>query len=196
MVDETPPPTPSTSGFFSKPPQRPGASPAPARPARPTPPPDPVAFEAAGATGATEALGSSEPHPWTRYFARLIDIVIGGFALGVVLGLAGPALLEAMPSIVLGIFALFLWCFIEAVLLSTWGTTPGKALLGVTLRTAQGGKLDFGTALSRAFKVWVFGLGLGIPIVSLITVVKAYNRLKKLGETSWDAEGRFQVIHR
>ena len=113
--------------------------------------------------------------------------------VGVVLGVVAPGLLE-VNNLLLGMLVVFVWIAIETVLLSTWGTTPGKWLLGITLRTRQGGKLDAGAALRRSFNVWLKGLGLGIPIVCLITLAASHKRLTKQGETSWDA-GRHQVRH-
>jgi len=42
----------------------------------------------------------------------------------------------------------------------------------------------------------VYGLGLGIPIITLFTHIQAYNRLTRRGVTWWDEEGGFQVTHR
>lgn len=197
MADETtptPPPSTPPAGFFSRPPQRPAASPfvrptAPARPpSGPAPTGEPPAAEDA-------ALGSSEPHPWTRYFARLTDIVVGGLGLGIVLGIVAPGVAQKTNDALLGLFILFAWVFVETALLATWGTTPGKWIFGIRLRTAGGGRLDPGAALGRSFAVWLRGLGLGIPIVCLFTLVRAYNRLKETGATSWDADGGFEVRH-
>jgi hypothetical protein len=61
----------------------------------------------------------------------------------------------------------------------------------------NGSNLNFDQALSRAFGVWWKGLGTGlIPLVTLITLLVAHNRLSKKGVTDWDREGRFMVSHR
>lgn len=39
------------------------------------------------------------------------------------------------------------------------------------------------------------GLGVGIRLISLFTMIKAYNRLKAGDETLWDANGGFVVRH-
>lgn len=44
-----------------------------------------------------------------------------------------------------------LWAFVEAILLSSWGTTPGKLLFGVVVRDESGNKLSFLQSLQRAF---------------------------------------------
>ena len=198
MADETTPPPPTTSpgGFFSKPPQRPGTVP----PMRSVAPPPLAPTPEPRTTADAEPPGDTEPHPWMRYFARTIDIVLfsmgAGLVSGIMLPLLGRFVNVALLLILVISMWVFGWIFIESALLATWGTTPGKWLFGLTLRTARGTKLDFPTALRRTLKVWVRGLALGLPIVSLIALVIAYNRLKEKGETSWDAEGGFQVTRR
>ncbi len=50
-------------------------------------------------------------------------------------------------------------------------------------------------AFQRSARVWFFGLGAGLPIVSLVTLVTAYNKLTKEGITSWDRVGNFSITH-
>jgi len=80
-------------------------------------------------------------------------------------------------------------------LLSTWGSTPGKSLLKITLRSSTGDKLSFSSALNRSFSVWWRGLGTGFPIASLFTLIVAYKNLSGNGVTTWDREGNFSVSH-
>jgi uncharacterized RDD family membrane protein YckC len=92
---------------------------------------------------------------------------------------------------------LFLWNFVEAFLLSTWGTTLGKWLLGTSVRDIRGNKLTYNAALSRSFQVWIKGLGLGIPIISFLTIINSYYKLTgKFGKTSWDFQVRYSVQHK
>lgn len=85
--------------------------------------------------------------------------------------------------------------FVEALLLSTWGTTPGKALLQVRLRQKDGAKLGYGAAWQRSLWVLVRGMGVGIPIIAIFTMLNARRTLVEQGETSWDRTGDFQVTH-
>src|SRR5262245_17497285 len=127
MADATPP-----TGFFSKPPQpRPPVTPPPAPgtpPPAPGPPPltPPPPWADVSPAGPT-AGETTEPHPWTRYFARSLDILVGGFVLGFILGLVAPSVLR-LPNAALGFLILVVWIFVETGLLATWGTTPGKWL--------------------------------------------------------------------
>jgi hypothetical protein len=58
-----------------------------------------------------------------------------------------------------------------------------------------GATLTYSAALARSLKVWWRGLAAGVPLVSLFTLITAYQRLKRNQRTSWDAEGGFMVQH-
>jgi len=132
--------------------------------------------------------------PWVRYWGRIIDLLLFGVMFGLILGYIYPPMLT-MSDRILGMLILFFYVFVDALLLSSWGTTPGKALLKVKVRTGNGKKLRYGDALQRSFSVWFRGLGLGIPVVSLFTLIFSYSRLKKSGITVWDEKGGYVVSH-
>jgi len=128
--------------------------------------------------------------PWTRLVARTIDLAILLVALAAVLAAVNPAL----PDIV-GPSLISLSIPIEAALLASWGTTPGKALLGIAVRDAGGGKLRFGQALRRTAAVWTFGLGT-TQLIGFVTGGLAFRRLRRQGATYWDALDDLRVEHR
>jgi uncharacterized RDD family membrane protein YckC len=136
-----------------------------------------------------------QARPWVRYWARLIDNMLFVFLFGLVLSFVCPSVLE-MNDILFGIMSTFVYVFVEPCMLSSWGTTPGKALLNFQLRKQDGAKPGYADALSRAFNVWIRGLGLAIPIISLVTHLRAYDILKKQGVTSWDKDGGFRITHK
>jgi uncharacterized RDD family membrane protein YckC len=140
-------------------------------------------------------LVATAPRPWTRYWARIFDVFLFSVVVGVTVGLLAPDLLDPAFEQLLTLVALFMWTFVEAVLLVTVGTTPGKWLLKTQLARADGQALSFSDALGRSLKVWVRGMALGVPFVSLVTLISAHNRLKREGITSWDREGQFIVRH-
>lgn len=124
-----------------------------------------------------------------------MDTALFGLMAGIMLAFIYPPALE-INNALFGIMLVFAYAFIEPVMLSTWGTTPGKALLNIRLRKADGSKPSYGAALSRAFSVWAGGLGLGIPLIAFFTQLNAYNKLNKDGITSWDKDGGFCISHR
>jgi len=138
--------------------------------------------------------------PWVRYWARMFDVVLfslpAGFLIGLVIGLVFPnAFNEPGSEHIGGIVILFSWAFVEAGLLSTFGTTPGKALFKVRLTCTSSSGFTYSSALNRSIKVWWRGLGTGFPIVSLVTLIVAYNKLTRNLRTSWDADGGYIVQH-
>jgi uncharacterized RDD family membrane protein YckC len=98
-----------------------------------------------------------------------------------------------LPFLLLGLFT---WVFFEALLLSTWGTTPGKALLKTTVQKSNSSKITLTDAFKRSFRVWLRGLGTGFPLVSIFTLVLSYRTLNEFGQTTWDRDGGFVVTHK
>jgi len=137
----------------------------------------------------------SQKRPWVRWFARTIDVFGSQFLFGLVLALTYPASLD-LPDWVLVLAFLFAWVFVEAMFLASFGTTPGKWLLKTKVSGQDGEPPDFPKALRRSFGVWWRGLGLGLPVISLITQVAAYSKLKKEGITPWDRACGLVVSHK
>jgi uncharacterized RDD family membrane protein YckC len=150
------------------------------------------------AAGAAETAGVSQIRPWVRYWARLIDIMFWALPGGFVLGLVAPQFaLNPDPGndYLIGMVVLLMWAFVEPLCLVVFGTTPGKSLLRIRLVYVGAGKLTYGVALSRSLKVWWRGMAAGVPLISLFTLITAYQRLKRNHRTSWDAEGGFIIQH-
>lgn len=136
--------------------------------------------------------------PWVRYWARTTDIIVFSFPMGMVLGVVWPDLMAGdnpASEWVLGFVLLLCWAFVEPLCLSVFHTTPGKALFRIRLLHRGGSEIAYGDALARSLKVWLRGMAMGLPLVSLVTLIVAHGRLKRHGRTSWDAEGMFQVVH-
>ena len=136
-------------------------------------------------------------HPWRRYFAKTIDLWVLGLSpifiiavmVAVVFPQASAGLERLFGNSLVAIFLLFgSWLFGEALLLSLFGSTPGRLLLGLKVRDARSGaRLPFGTAFTRGVLVLVQGMAVGVPIIGLITHLFAYNRLTSTDTTLWDA---------
>jgi hypothetical protein len=133
--------------------------------------------------------------PWVRYWARTFDFLFFSILVGAVAGVLSPGMVKGMPETILGFVILFAYCFVEPLMLATFGTTPFKALLRVRMRNGDGSKLSYLQALRRTFSVLLFGQGLGIPLVALIMCITSYSRLTNKGITRWDASGSFVVSH-
>ena len=133
-------------------------------------------------------------NPWTRFLGRYVD-----YALFFLLLLATRKLFHGqlpfgkyehfIP------FEFFIWIPVEVILLSTWGTTPGKFFLRTKLKAGRKHKLNFTLALRRSFAVWVRGIGLGIIGLNFFCMLVAFNKLKVFQTTTWDQDDHIKVTH-
>jgi len=133
------------------------------------------------------------PRPWVRFWARMIDYSLLAFVILLVSSALGFPFISMQPLFWMVI--LFIWIFIEALFIASWGTTPGKWLLCVSVRDEFQHKLKFSDALSRSFSVWWLGMGVGLPIVSFITMIVAAVKLSNTGMTSWDRRSSYRIMH-
>ena len=107
---------------------------------------------------------------------------------GVILAVIAPQFLEKQNEYALGMMLVFAWVFVEALLLSSFQTTPGKWLFKTKIALTSGSPINFSQALARSFKVWWRGFGTGFPIATMITMIIAHGRLTRNGITSWDKD--------
>lgn len=91
-----------------------------------------------------------EVNSWFRALARFCDYCLFFLTLCATT-LFLPFFYSPLFYYFLALATLFLWAPLEALLISKWGTTPGKALLGLSVRDAFGVKLSFLSALRWAF---------------------------------------------
>jgi uncharacterized RDD family membrane protein YckC len=90
-------------------------------------------------------------------------------------------------------FGLIGWHFIEAVLIHLFGTTPGKAIFGVKVKTENGEVVPLKTALGRSFYVYVMGVGFyQFPLI-LIGMIFSYFRIQSTGNCLWDQHLKIRV---
>ena len=134
--------------------------------------------------------------PWRRYFARTLDLAIcrtlwSAVQLLVLGWLPGTGGGRAAASVVGWGMAIFLSFFFEPLLLSTWGTTPGKALFRLKIRRPDGGKLTFRQAAERLLWVYRKGTCWNIPLVELWFLYKSYRRCEQGDAQPWEEEGGF-----
>ncbi|ABX41566.1 tetratricopeptide repeat protein [Lachnoclostridium phytofermentans] len=136
-----------------------------------------------------------EVRPWKRFWARGLDNIL--FILFVFFLLKELLQVDLMEfeSFLVYLSAIFIWTLIEAVLLCTWGTTPGKWLFNVTIRNEDGKKLGFVSSLKRSIWVWIYGMGFGIPVITPFGLFNQYRKLTKMKSTTWDRRLRLIVRH-
>ncbi len=135
------------------------------------------------------------PHPWRRYFARSLDVLIYSLIWIVIcsqLFRVNP-LGQGFVRVLNFLIPYALMLIVEPVLLSTLGTTPGKWVFGLVLKTASGKKLTFSAAFDRILMVYRYGLGyLVIPIYSIYRLYVSYVACKK-NELPWDEANAYTL---
>lgn len=141
---------------------------------------------------ATENI--SQVNPWIRCIARFFD-----YSLFFLLLLSSRKLFHGQLPFGkyehLIPFEFFVWIPIEALFLSTLGTTPGKFFLKTKLKHGKRHRLEFNVAVRRSFSVWIRGLGLGIPVLNFFCLLNAFNKLKLFHTTTWDRDDHITVTH-
>jgi uncharacterized RDD family membrane protein YckC len=137
---------------------------------------------------------SSKINPWIRFLARWVDYSLLNFFLYFLFFFLFPNTNWKRVELFIPIEFL-LWVPVEAFFLSRWGMTPGKWLLKTKIRMENGKYPSYEKALHRSFSVWVRGIAMGIPILNFIAMLFAYSKLKTKGKTSWDTEGKLQILH-
>jgi uncharacterized RDD family membrane protein YckC len=152
---------------------------------------------------------TSEPRPWQRLAARIFDYAIWGLVLALLLSeLRGLGIVPTDLAFWIGhpllapmlITASFVP--IEALLIASIGTTPGKWLFGVFLQFSisdayarRDTKAQLDRALRRSFRVWWEGIGCGFPLLAPVLIAVAYEKLAQNQETDWDFAQDVLVTH-
>lgn len=145
-------------------------------------------------------------HPWRRCFARSFDTLALGlllwFSIGIVVGTVSPPLYSALvapvssKALLSGILTSLFLMPMLAIWIGLCGTTPGKWLFGIRVLRADGYALGFADALRREGRVFVLGMGLCVPLISMMTQLFALVKLINAGKTSWDLKAGWVVTHR
>ena len=114
--------------------------------------------------------------PWRRYFARNLDLGIYTTLVTVILQLTAHMNFVRTGTLLPSLLGLFIMAGAEIFMLHRWGTTPGKALLGLKILREDGTPLSLEEAAQRTLLVMVFfggGLLLGqipVPLFALVSL--------------------------
>lgn len=133
------------------------------------------------------------PRPFLRLWARLFDLYLYlGFVFGV-MRLIGLDLVDTVSSS-LNVFLLILpWVVLEGIAIHLTGTTPGKWLLGIRVQRIGGGALELGRSVHRAVRVYIYGLGMNLPILREACQCVALWYVLKHKAAWWDRVGQTEV---
>jgi hypothetical protein len=138
---------------------------------------------------------NTKPIPWRRFWARNFDYLLHAVVIVILWALIAPNSLMAINNSLLGFLLMLLWLILECIYMAYFGTTLGKKIMGITVRTSDGTRVSGFIAVKRSRIVWVRGMGLGVGIIQLIANLVGYSKLRKDGITSWDRELALVVSH-
>lgn len=122
------------------------------------------------------------PAPSLRFYARVFDLII-------YLLIYFAFLRTTFDHFDVKFFNPLAWLpfvILETVCLMIWGTTPGKALLGMHVVMMDGGKPGFKRLLIRSFYVIFFGMGLVTTVFTPVLLGLSWWWTKKNVLTPWD----------
>lgn len=149
---------------------------------------------AAPATSAAQMSSAPRLRPWPRFWARMLDnmllwpfLEVGSRAAMISFAPYADALQMLGYSVLFGLAAMFASAVLLATSMTLFGTTPGKAVVGVLVPVPAGGSA-FSFYLAREFKVLFFAYALGIPLAFIVTFIIQYLRLSSGRPTMYDED--------
>ena len=77
---------------------------------------------------------------------------------------------------------------LNSILIANTGTTFGKAIFGIKIKSGDLTNISISQAMHREFLVLFFGLGLNVVVLNLIANAIGYRQLLRTGAASWDTE--------
>ena len=92
----------------------------------------------------------------------------------------------ALASIVFSLAVILVMYLFEPILLHIFGTTPGKAMLGLRLEGHEGELPGVESARAWTGGVILSGMGLNMPVISLIRMFLSWRRASKDEFLSWE----------
>lgn len=135
--------------------------------------------------------------PWRRFFARHFDLFLYSafwMMLGFLLLSEGPSTESGAAWMgAANIIAIIMMVLVEPLLLSTWGSTPGKWLLGLSVRNNTGQKLSYSDGVYRTVQALWGGAGFFIPIFELVQGYKRYYDCVEGKTLPWEWDSELQL---
>ena len=136
--------------------------------------------------------------PWRRLLAFNLDYELCLLLLYAVLSLGFHVNItkgSGLLSLLYAYLALMLQMLIEPWLLHRFGTTPGKALMGIYIETESGERPTCAQARARTWKRFWYGLGASIPILGLVRMwQKGYRPCRDCESCAWDSENELVCL--
>ena len=129
-----------------------------------------------------------EHFPWQRFFARLLDAQIYRSLWVLILPALGFNMLKSSRGGVLFLELLTLGTMflLEPLLLSRFGTTPGKWLFGLRVTSPDGRRLTYAEGRERTAYLFWYGIRLNLPVFRLYRLYVSYTDEQQEKELPWE----------
>ena len=102
---------------------------------------------------------------------------------------------SGLLSLLYAYLALMLQVLIEPWLLHRFGTTLGKAIMGIYIETESGERPTCAQARARTWKRFWYGFGASIPILGLVRMwQKGYRPCRDCESCAWDSENELVCL--
>ncbi len=147
-------------------------------------------------TDATQTTEMNIVKPWTRFWARNFDMLLHGIIIGAIWTFIHEDSFDSIPNDIYTVMYAIVWMMIEWGYMTKIGTTPGKFIMGIHVKTKNGERLSQDLAFKRARLVWLRGMAIGVGIIQLIANYIAYKNLKNDRATTWDRDLELHVTHK
>lgn len=138
---------------------------------------------------------SPVPYPGRRLLARLLDWTIYYLIWNYIsLVLLRGKIIRGLLLLYLDSMAvMLLMLLLEPLFLSILGTTAGKAVMGLKIRTDEGEKLALKDSFRRTFQVFADGMGFNILVFNLLNMVWARRNAAEGLALLWEQENSYQI---
>ncbi len=136
-------------------------------------------------------------NPFRRFFARTLDLSIYAVFVSafitLVLDLDTMDFSDFTSFALVTIPSFIIMLLIEPLLISKFGTTIGKGILGIKVLNIRGEKADFFSVMQRTFSAIMDGMGFQIPFYSIYTQYRCYKKLDELTPLSYDSNFSIEI---
>ena len=137
-----------------------------------------------------------EHFPWQRFFARLLDAQIYRSLWVLILPALGFNMLKSSRGGVLFLELLTLGTMflLEPLLLSRFGTTPGKWLFGLRVTSPDGRRLTYAEGRERTAYLFWYGIRLNLPFFRLYRLHVSYTDEQQEKELPWEDRSEQTIL--
>lgn len=129
-----------------------------------------------------------------RFFARWMDLFVYAALWWLALYFSGRNIGAAWMNPWLKLIMYIPWFAVEAWMLHRFGSTPGKWLMGLSVRNTDDSLLTLKASIWRSLRVLVTGIGFGWMWLSPLCQLMSWFTARRIGKPVWDYLGGHKVV--